>query len=393
MESAIEEIGQRQADLTKEQQTLHQEHQQWLDQQGVRRAQIEGGLRAMEPEKQSRFSALAAEEARLVNELQRLQREGSRDAIHWEMGPEERVEAEDRVQAENDQLATKRAEVEDEFAKRSASLQGDLSELEVEATRANVDLNGRDRELQRQLNDLSQMSASKARELERIRGALSVLIAEEAAAEAGSEAEAMASEKAREMEHELSRISGDRDRLAREVQELAPLVEAQRDATSAQGAENLGEFFSNSAKKHRASWMRWLFAFVVTVAIAVGVGLYTVNTVAPKSDADAREIFHAVAVALLVVGLLLYVVRIASLQFRVHRNLEAVDESKAAALRTYSRIVAAASSPDVRTALVSSLADAVFRTPETGLIDQSSDHNTLVERLAGSAASRASNSG
>lgn len=131
-----------------------------------------------------------------------------------------------------------------------------------------------------------------------------------------------------------------------------------------------------------------LVALLLAVAVAAALGLYTVDAVSPGENADPREVFHSAAVAILVIGLLLYVVRIASLQFRVHRNLEAVDRSKAAALRTYSRIVAAANSPEIRTALVSALADAVFRTPETGFIDQSADHVTLIERIAGSVGGR-----
>jgi hypothetical protein len=304
------------------------------------------------------------------------------------MADDERIAAEEQVQSELDQIAAERAEVEDEFASRSAELQEGLSRLDVDATKQNAARNQQDRVLQEEGTDLNERISERQRELERLRGRLKVQIDEEAAAASGTEAEKRAQVKARAMEQELATISEDRDRLASEVQELAPLIEAQRDATSAQGAENLGSFYTESADRHRTAWIGWLIALLVTVAAAAYLGLHTVDDVTPREDPDAAELFHSVAVALFVVGLLLYVVRVASLQFRVHRNLEAVDRSKAAALRTFSRIVAAANSPDVRTALVGSLADAVFRTPETGFIDQSADHITLVERLAGSAAGR-----
>jgi hypothetical protein len=393
VESEIERLGTRQQEIDLQQQRNSQEHQDWHDQHGIHRSQIQGQLSALEPERQSRFSSLAAEEAKLSNRLQQIQRDASRPPAFQRMDEHERIAEEERVQVEREELSAKRAIVDDEFARRTADLNAELTSLDIAATEANGEQNRRNRDLQEAQNQLGGQVAEHQRHLERLRSSLGTLVTEETARGTQSEAEMIATEHAREMESQLRAISQDRDQLAEEVRELGPLVEAQRDATSGQGAENLGHFFTESADEHRLAWRRWLAILLLAISGSIYFGLSTIAELKPAKEPDAGEIFHSVAVALLVIGLLLYAVRIASLQFRVHRNLEAVDRSKAAALRTYSRIVAAANNPEVRVALVASLADAVFRTPETGFIDQSSDQITLIERVAGSVGGRASGGG
>jgi len=58
----------------------------------------------------------------------------------------------------------------------------------------------------------------------------------------------------------------------------------------------------------------------------------------------------------------------------VYRHLEIVARNNAAALDTFSRLVSAGSEPDVRTAIATILAEHVFKSDETGLIDPGSDH-------------------
>ncbi len=85
---------------------------------------------------------------------------------------------------------------------------------------------------------------------------------------------------------------------------------------------------------------------------------------------------------IVIVGLLLYLVRIASLQFRVHRNLEAVGRSKAAVLSTFNRMIVGPQEAEVRTAIATILAQAVFEAGEIGFVDAGSDHVTMIERIA-----------
>jgi len=87
---------------------------------------------------------------------------------------------------------------------------------------------------------------------------------------------------------------------------------------------------------------------------------------------------------LLVIGLLLYGVRLTALQFRVHRHLEAVARNKAAALATFNRLVAVASEKEVRNSLAVVLAQSVFGSDETGFVGTAHDQITVVERIAGS---------
>jgi hypothetical protein len=125
------------------------------------------------------------------------------------------------------------------------------------------------------------------------------------------------------------------------------------------------------------------------VAAIVG-GVVVVVVTHPESDATNGEIVSALAIHLLVSGILLHLVRITSLQFRVHRHLEAVAHSKAAALSTFNRIVAGPTEADVRTAIAQVLAQAVFKTDETGFIDAAAQHVTLIERVVRPAVQRLS---
>lgn len=102
----------------------------------------------------------------------------------------------------------------------------------------------------------------------------------------------------------------------------------------------------------------------------------------PPDDASNADIAAAVAIQLLVVGLLLYVVRTAGGQFRAHRHLEAVNRNKAAALATFNRIVTGPSEKEVRTAVAVVLAQAVFSSDDTGFVESANDGVTLLERAA-----------
>jgi hypothetical protein len=78
----------------------------------------------------------------------------------------------------------------------------------------------------------------------------------------------------------------------------------------------------------------------------------------------------------------------ASLQFRVHRHLEAVARNKAAALGTFNRLVAGQTEDAVRSVVAAALAQAIFTSDQTGFIGTSEDHVTLIERVLPSVSSR-----
>ena len=167
-----------------------------------------------------------------------------------------------------------------------------------------------------------------------------------------------------------------------ELEKRADLVEAQRAAAGASGAAELSAEYAQRAREHGASWRRWLKILGLALGVAVIGGLALLLIGRPGANASTPEVASYIARNVLVIGLLLYAVRLASLQFRVHRHLEAVAHDKTAALSTFSRLVTVASEPEIRGSLAAALAQSVFATGDSGFIDASSDHVTLVERAA-----------
>jgi hypothetical protein len=172
--------------------------------------------------------------------------------------------------------------------------------------------------------------------------------------------------------------------LEAELARLAPLVEAQREAVGESAATNLSEDYTEQAKAHEAAWKRWGVTLVVAIVVAVsgGLMLFREDSV-PSGDLTNGAVVEVVR-NLVIIGLLIYLVRLASLQFRVHRHLEAVARNKATALSTFNRMVVVASEPEIRNSLAIVLAQSVFSSEETGFVDAASDHVTLIERAVGS---------
>ena len=387
LQEDLEEANLEQERIGRQQQELDQHVQDRTDRQNIQRSQVQRQLDSIEPEKLTHLKAVDTKEASLAAKLQSIERDASLPIENRSYLDDDRAMAFEETKSALEEIPADRAQIEEDAARRATELQDQLSGFEVDAAQVNADDNRTRRALQQESARVGNHLNSVQRELERAREALNTVIVEEKAAGTSSEAEQMAAQRAREMEDQLAAISEDRDRLVGQLEELAPLVEAQREVTSGHGAEDLAAYYVDSADKHRTSWRRWLALLIVAMGISAGLGLLTVHIVTPGEEPELREVFHSVAVALLVVGLLLYLVRITSLQFRVHRNLEAIDRSKAAALRTYNRIVSGAT-PEVRGTLVATLAEAVFRTPDAGFVGDSSDHVTLVERVVGSVSQR-----
>jgi hypothetical protein len=83
---------------------------------------------------------------------------------------------------------------------------------------------------------------------------------------------------------------------------------------------------------------------------------------------------------LFIFGVLAYGIRVCAQNYRVNRHLEAVAMSRATAIATFQRLVASVEDAEIRSAVAIALAQAIFSTEETGLVDGSGDHVTLVER-------------
>lgn len=186
-------------------------------------------------------------------------------------------------------------------------------------------------------------------------------------------------------------LEQERDRVARELKDQIALVEAGRGAASASGAEALGRDYEGEAESQDRQWAVWGAALAVAVVLAGVVGSLFITGTRPDDDTSNARVASSIALDVLVVGLLIYVVRVTSHQFSVHRHLAAVARNKAAALSTFSRIAAGASDPETRTAMASVLAQSVFSSEQTGFIDASGNQVTLVERIAAPITQRAVN--
>lgn len=172
--------------------------------------------------------------------------------------------------------------------------------------------------------------------------------------------------------------------LESQLAELEPVV---REAAGS-GIADLSEDYASQATRHGNAWRIWGSVLLLALAGAVVGSLLLFSSERIPTGAIDSETVVTIARNLLVVGLLLYAVRLASLQFRVHRHLEAVARNKAAALSTFNRIVGVSGEQEVRNAIATVLAQAVFSSEDTGFIDGADSHITLVERIAAGIPSR-----
>ena len=186
----------------------------------------------------------------------------------------------------------------------------------------------------------------------------------------------------RGLQADIAQLSADREAIAKELESQKALVEATRDVTSASGAEALGTDYVAQADGHDKQCLWWGIGLAIALIVAAGAGYLVVDANRPPDDATTARIVSSITLDLLIVGLLIYVVRVASHRFSVHRHLAAVARNKASALSTFNRIVSAGTEPEARTALAAVLAQAVFTSDETGFIDASGGQVTLIERLA-----------
>jgi hypothetical protein len=195
-------------------------------------------------------------------------------------------------------------------------------------------------------------------------------------------------EEADRLRRELGELREQLAQTRRDLETIGPVVEAGRAAAGASGAVDLAAEYRKQADDHKEAWELWRWILLGTAAVAIAGSIAVVLIHHPQGQATSAAAVSRFLIDLLVIGLLLYGVRLASLQFRVHRHLDATDRSKAAALATFGRIVASGAEASTRDAVATTLAQAVFTPGETGFIDSGSDHITLVERIIAPAAQR-----
>ena len=155
---------------------------------------------------------------------------------------------------------------------------------------------------------------------------------------AGDEQLASAADAVREIAAALEASRQQQRELEARLESMASVAEAAREAAGESVGEDLSEFYTGRAQAHERGWQRWRIALVVAIGCAVAGSLAVVLVKRPEGDITDAEVISRLLVDLLIVGLLLYVVRVAAHQFSVHRHLEEVSTSKAAALLTFSRV-------------------------------------------------------
>jgi hypothetical protein len=182
----------------------------------------------------------------------------------------------------------------------------------------------------------------------------------------------------------LGQLQAEFDRLeaaASELQQLAPVVEAQRELLGESGVTKLSHDFDERASQHATSFKRWAFGLVVAV-VGSGIGVVLVAILnRPADDATNAQIATHAFIDLAIIGLIIFLVRFVATQTRAHRHMQFVARNKANALSTFNRLVSGQQDPEVRSNVAVALAQAVFKSDDGVFSDASGDTVTIVERL------------
>jgi hypothetical protein len=308
----------------------------------------------------------------------------------------------DELRSQRRELAIEQQEAEAERAAAAADMEEAAGRAEARRQQLRIPVDQSERRIVEAGSSLEKDRALKDWEDARgVLGLFEATVGEEAAAQRRQYADrdarvsrlmATATELDRQagsVTDELRRLVGDDQ--ARRAQELeaqlaglAPLVDAHREAVGITATADLSKDYTKQADSHGTAWKRWGIALVFSIAVAIAGGLLLFHEDSVPAGKLTNGVVVEVTRNLLIIGLLVYGVRLTSLQFRVHRHLEAVARNKATALSTFNRMVVVATEPEIRNSLATVLAQAVFASEETGFVDASGDHVTLIERVAGS---------
>ncbi len=190
-----------------------------------------------------------------------------------------------------------------------------------------------------------------------------------------------------EGKEQVERLRSDTSNLNAEVEKLKHDLESSQEAVTqarAAAGESASEeqeaVFKDRAKDYEEVATKWLWALIISVPIAAGLALVTFLALRPDSGSKDVHDFAGLGFGLFVLGLLAFGIRICAQNFRVNRHLATVARSKQASISTFQRMVASVSDDELRSAVTLTLVQAIFAVEETGLVDGSGDHVTLVER-------------
>jgi len=189
-----------------------------------------------------------------------------------------------------------------------------------------------------------------------------------------------AASEAATLRKELASLRQEAQSVNKEISSRQDLVEGLRRVAGESASDDLAAVFAKRAEFLGNTAKVWLKALIASGVAAVGVALITFFVIRPHdTDQISGEDMARITLAAFIVGLFVYAVKTCAQQYRTNRHLEAVAESKAAALSTFTRFSASVSEENVRTAVALVLAQAVFATEDTGYVNATADRVTLMD--------------
>jgi len=169
----------------------------------------------------------------------------------------------------------------------------------------------------------------------------------------------------------------------REIDKRADAVARIRVESGKKAVSELAQVFHDRAEDLGNTAKSWRTALIVASLVALGgtIGAFEIlRPEASDSDFTSSDIGRT-TLLFLVVGLLVFGVRVCAQGYRSNRHMQAVAQSKEAALSTFVAFSSSINEDEIRAAAALTLAQAVFATDDTGLIDGSSEQITVVERI------------
>ncbi len=182
------------------------------------------------------------------------------------------------------------------------------------------------------------------------------------------------------LEASASELKEQQERLRHELESQSEAVSQARATAGDSASEELSEVFKERSEKYANAANKWLVALCAAAPIVAGLAILTFHLLRPDSGAKDAHDFAGLGLGLFILGLLTFAIRVCAQNFRVNRHLAAIAQSKQTSISTFQRLAASVTDEDIRSAVTLTLAQAIFAVEETGLVDGSGDHVTLVER-------------
>jgi hypothetical protein len=182
-------------------------------------------------------------------------------------------------------------------------------------------------------------------------------------------------------------LRSDYDEVSAKLVHLKAELDSSQEAVSQARAEagdsaskELEAVYKKRSEEYAGTATKWLIALIVAVPVAAILAIVIFNEVRPDEGAKDPHDYAALGLGIFLLGLIAFGVRVCAQNFRVNRHLSTIARSKQSAISTFQRLSASVADDDVRSAVTLTLAQSIFAVEETGLVDGSGDHVTLVER-------------